>query len=403
MKKIKVVLMGNGSPDNGGCEAITKGTKKILESTFQEVAIEDCYFDYTGKYGVDSANNVFPVRYPKRWTLKWILVQIVQRLSDALGAGLLYSSHRKEIASADVVLSLGGDNYSLDYGVPRRFLAMGKYVRKQGTPFVIWGASIGPFIKGSAFEHKLVEHLRNDVNLILLREDESLHYLNSIGVSDNVQMVADPAFMMEPEKYDKWCDNYTPPKYICVNFSDLMAKYVTDGDIDKWKLICADTVNKLCGACPCDCLIVFIPHVKSDYEFIQSLFPLIDNMLHKRLQLVDKSLNAAQMKWIISKAECNIACRTHSTIASFSMSVPTVSLGYSIKSKGLNMQMYGHEEYLLYRKEISAENVIRVFNNIWNKRSEIKFNLEKKNYEIKINSMLAGKYLEQLLSQRSEI
>lgn len=403
MKKIKVVLMGNGSPDNGGCEAITKGTKKILEGTFQEVTIEDCYFDYTGKYGDDAANNVFPVRYPKRWTLKWFFVQIAQRISDKLTAKLLYSSHRKKIASADVVLSLGGDNYSLDYGVPRRFLAMGRYVRRLGTPFVIWGASIGPFIKGSAFERKLVEHLRNDVNLILLREDESLHYLNSIGVSDNVRMVADPAFMMEPEVCDNWYGDSAPNKYVCVNFSDLMAKYVTDGDLEKWKSICADIVNKLCGASPEDCLIVFIPHVKSDFEFIQSLYPLIDNKIYKRLKLVDKSLNAAQMKWIISNAECNIACRTHSTIASFSTSVPTISLGYSIKSKGLNLQMYGHENYLLYNKGIYADNVLKVFNDVWARRSEIKLGLEIRNQEIKANSMLAGKYLEQLLSQRSEI
>lgn len=390
------MFMGNGSPDNGGCEAITKGTIEILRSTFNDASFIDSYFDYTGCYGADKTKNIYPVRYPARWTSKWFLLQPALRFSYPITAQLLYTSHKKQIQQATAVLSLGGDNYSLDYGVPKRFIAMGKYVKRQKVPFIIWGASIGPFERGSTFEKEIATHLRNEVDLILLREEESRKYLEEIGVTKNVKVVADPAFMMQPETCEG-LRKYLPSGYICINFSDLMAKYVTNGDMNTWIQICATIINSLHKEY--ERLLVFIPHVKSDYAFIQKVVPLVSKK--ELLYIVDTNLNAAQMKWIISQAECNVACRTHSTIASFSTSVPTLSLGYSIKSKGLNQQMYRHENYLLYGKEITCDNVNHTFHMLWENKMNIRKLLSLKNKEVKEQALLAGEYLKRILMQNS--
>lgn len=387
--------MGNGSPENGGCEAITKGTIEILKRSFPEVIFIDSFFDYTGNYKNYKEKGIIPVSYPSRWTFKWIVLQLLLKISSTLTAILLYCTHRKSIKKADVVLSLGGDNYSLDYGVPRRFIALGKYIKKQNVPFIIWGASIGPFKTGSRFEAKMASHLKKDVDLILLREKESLKYLETIGVKDNVAVVADPAFMMIPENCMQKQNVQLPPNYICVNFSDLMAKYVTNGDMRLWVELCVKIIHLLLNEV--EYPLVFIPHVKSDYDFMQYIRSFVEDS--SRIILIDKNLNAAEMKWIISKAECNIACRTHSTIASFSTAVPTISLGYSMKSKGLNLQMYGHERYLLYKTEITPIKVLSAFREVSQSNDRIRKELKQKNGIIKEQAMMAGQYLKEILDK----
>ena len=397
-KAVKVLLMGNGSSDNGGCEAITKGTKEILNACFDNITVVDSFFDYTGRFHRDDSLSINPVKYPQRWTLRWLHLQLLLRYFPSRVGSFLYRSHKKEIEEADVVLSLGGDNYSLDYGVPVRFLEMGRYVKKHKTPFVIWGASIGPFVHGSDFEKQISHHFNKEIDWIFAREEETINYLASIGVDNNVSLVADPAFMMKPEPCESKIGVNLPEKYVCINFSDLMATYVTSGNMDAWLRICADAIDALAeeSAMP----LVFIPHVKVDYEFMHRIYPLLKKS--SSVLLVDKSLNAAEMKWIIAHASCNIACRTHSTIASFSTSVPTISLGYSIKSKGLNLQMYGHEDFLVYKTEITAERIVEAYRRIMQNEEKVRQSLKERNVAIKQKSVEAGLSLKKYLQARNK-
>ena len=396
-KPIRILLMGNGSPENGGCEAITKGTIEILKQSLGDnVVITDAFFDYSGKYKRNDELQIWPVRYPRRWTLSWCYLNLLLKFCPSLVGNFLYKSHRKEIEKSDVVLSLGGDNYSLDYGVPVRFIEMGRYVKKHHSAFVIWGASIGPFVSGSKFEKLISNHFNTDIDLIFAREEETVKYLGSIGVNKNVSLFADPAFMMQPEECSNKIGFELPEKYLCINFSDLMAVYVTDGNIEEWLKICAETIDSL--AIKSSLPMVFIPHVKSDYEFMQRIYPLLKNK--DSVLLANKNLNASEMKWIISKSACNIACRTHSTIASFSTSVPTISLGYSIKSKGLNLQMYGHEDYLVYKKDITAKRIIDVYKTIMNHDEEIRHSLKERNIVIKQEALKAGHCLKEYIQTK---
>lgn len=385
MDKVKILFLGNGSPENGGCEAITKGSIEILHRTIPDAVFFDCYFDYTGNNKINREKNIYPIHFPKKWTIKWTLWKLCSLFSNKLVAYLLYSTHENIIKNADIVLSLGGDTYSLDYGEPSRFIALGEFVKKYQKPFCIWGASVGPFIRGSRTEKKMIKHFTEDVDLIFVREEESKEYLESIGISKNVILTADPAFLMKPECCELKIPTL-PEQYVCLNFSDLMAKYVTDGDIELWKKICISICNNLLKETSLS--LVYIPHVESDYGFMVSIIDYIEDP--SRIILIDHSFNAAELKWVISKSICNIACRTHSTIASFSMGIPTLSLGYSIKSKGLNLQMYGNYDFLVYQKDITPNNVITTFKKIIANEKLIRSQLQNRAIEIKSLALNAG-------------
>jgi len=391
---LKFMFMGNGDYKNNGCEAITRGTLEVLRDTFPKSNFIDSYFFY----GLKDKENFLgkdiitkPVHYPQRWTFKWIVLQIALKTSDTMIGKLLYSGHSKYIDKSAVVLSLGGDNYSLDYGVPRRFLSMGNFIKKSKKPFVIWGASIGPFHNEEEFEKRLIKHFNENVDLIFVREKESYDYLCKKGLEEKTHLMADPAFMMKPQVCSKQEIGFDLPKeYITMNFSELMATCVTNNNLDEWKKICNKSVKKIYEKY--NLPIILIPHVANDKEFMEdALFDAMSQ--YENIIMLDSRLNAAQMKWIISKSICLIAARTHATIAGFSTAVPTLSLGYSIKARGLNKLLFNSEQYLLYCEDITVNSILDKTNLLIDKQNEIRKILQVENAKMKSMALNAGNVL----------
>lgn len=95
--------------------------------------------------------------------------------------------------------------------------------------------------------------------------------------------------------------------------------------------------------------IVLIPHVmnNADLGTLSKLYERYSN--NNRIYLItDETLNAKQLKYIISKCDLYVGARTHSTIAAYSTNVPTLVLGYSIKSKGIAKDIFGtYDNYVL--------------------------------------------------------
>ena len=94
-----------------------------------------------------------------------------------------------------------------------------------------------------------------------------------------------------------------------------------------------------------DMNIVLVPHVmnNADLSVLKKLYLKYENS--GRVILIDNELlNAAQLKYIISRCRFYIGARTHSTIAAYSSCVPTLVLGYSIKSIGIARDIFGRED-----------------------------------------------------------
>ena len=52
-----------------------------------------------------------------------------------------------------------------------------------------------------------------------------------------------------------------------------------------------------------------------------------------------------ELKGYIARCRMFIGARTHSTIAAYSQCVPTLVLGYSVKSRGIARDLFGSEEH----------------------------------------------------------
>ena len=415
----RFLFVGNGSYQNRGCEAIVRGTMEILRKTIgADVGID------AGSYGsaegirvqeaeeTDGAIHNFQLRSSAaRWSRAWWELKANERLGTRFPAQ--HTPLKARIQGRSAALEIGGDNYSLDYGIPRHLLEMDRYLQSQGLPVVVWGASIGPFTKEPAFEQEMFAHLRA-VRAVFVRESLTRNYLAENGVTGNVHLVADPAFMMAPaEPAEGKLGFRIPEGCIGLNFSPLVGKSflkslkpvweLTREELEPWFEFCCECVLELSASTGRP--ILLIPHVGSalpgidDFDFLRRVCEAVAQRATKPVLCIGDKLNAAESKWVISKCAVFAGARTHATIAGFSTHVPTLSFGYSVKAKGINQDIYGNTDLCLDVNGLRMTDVVERVKALLEREGDLRVQLERKMPEVKEAALSAGRILKQLLDR----
>lgn len=391
----KFLLVGNGPYFNRGCEAITRGTTKIIRDAIGQA--EFVSIDFGGGYSFQETDPdilhrpISITRFSKMW--------FVQNFLRTIGSSRTWLPEiGNHISECDAVLALGGDNFTMDYGSLRAHLSVIDYVNSYDRPLVIWAASMGPFDKkGPKYEQTVAKKLKI-CSAILVREKMTQEYLASIGVEDNVRYVTDPAFVMDPIRPKSiGISADTLGNSIGLNFSPLMAKYLTSGNIQATIDLVIEVVGGLLAKY--NRPIILIPHVfkkgNSDYELLSKVFQEFKS--NSQVFLLSEELSAKEIKWVISRVRCFLGSRTHSTIAALSSSVPTLSLAYSMKANGINRDIFGHSDYVVFPQSLSPQIIIDKVGLLLQKRSEIHEYLENKMPVMKKSAFLSGKYLREIM------
>ena len=69
--------------------------------------------------------------------------------------------------------------------------------------------------------------------------------------------------------------------------------------------------------------------------------------------------NCCQLKYCIARCEMLVTARTHASIAAYSTCVPTIVVGYSMKSSGLAKDLFGTtEHYVVNAWDMKTESVL---------------------------------------------
>ncbi|WP_321538962.1 polysaccharide pyruvyl transferase family protein [Flavobacterium piscinae] len=247
---------------------------------------------------------------------------------------------------------------------------------------VLWGASIGEEDLSPA---KIADLKQFD--LLLVRETLTEAVLNQHGIA-NVKLCADGAFTMVKEELplpEGWQENNT----IGFNYSPLVWKRNQASKEAAQHLIqhILDTTTLTVALTP----HVMIPG-NNDYEMLVAFYERFQD--HPRVILLPDTLNAIQYKGYIARMRFFIGARTHATIAAYSNYVPTMVLGYSIKSKGIAKDIFGFERLVLGINEIAdTEKLIQKFEELKRDETELREILTKEIPRIQSMSYKAGEYL----------
>lgn len=361
-------LFIHSGSENHGCEAIVRTTVQILDIS---VMLYSRKPEADIKYGIDK---ICDLKFDKRTLLKkgsweWAISAFQTKIFGKIDLSIKYQYQNliKDITADDICLSIGGDNYC--YPGVDLMAAINRNIKKKGGKLVLWGCSVEP----TALEDPNVANDIKQFDLITARESISYNALKK--VNKNTVKVADPAFILPARMLplpENWIDN----NMIGINASPLILQSGQNADIvyASYRYLIQNILRKT------DCGIALIPHVvcaeNDDRVILSKLYD--DFKETKRIILIDDN-DCMALKGYIARCRFFVGARTHATIAAYSSCVPTLVLGYSVKSMGIARDLFGTDEkYVLPVQTLqNSTTLYHHFQWIINHEKKIKEHLKK--------------------------
>lgn len=358
----RISMFPHAGSGNHGCEAIVRSTRKLFSG--HEIRLFSNRPQVDEKYMSDCDVHIhMDTNEVQRFSLRHIKTLLQRHIlgrKDAFDRAT-FEPVLKACQKDDIMLSIGGDLYC--YDPPEYIYRVNRYVREQGCRTVLWGCSVEPTYINDAMRADLAKY-----DLICARETITYEALKPIN--PNTILVADPAFVMEPQP-----TRLPAESYIGVNVSPLITKREQAPGItmENYRNLIRCILEKT------DDHVALIPHVvwetNDDRQPLRELkAAFADN---DRVVLADDH-NAVQQKYIISRCRMFIGARTHATIAAYSTCVPTLVVGYSVKAKGIAKDLFGtYENYVLPVQSLKEpEDLARAFLWLMEREEEIRAHLK---------------------------
>lgn len=393
---VKIYFAGQDNFGNRGCEALIRSNIKTIRLHIQNAEfIVPSKFEELDKRQwknsdvLDKVTFVEPEPFPfliKLWGKARKFFKSVEYIKPRY---FLTQNTSALLSQSDAVIMTGGDIISLDYGLESLYYWVGiceKAINLKKTT-ILWAASVGPFTANAHVE-KHMKHFLARFTLITVREKASYDYLSRLGLK-NIEMVIDPAFALDPEKYDTSSIGLlnTENELLGFNISPLIGKFrLNDQSRDDLDNEIIEFIKQVIDTKGVN--VMLIPHVdplnganeNSDSHYMKAILDKLRALGYneKKIDILPRTLNAAELKYVISKCDYFMGARTHATVAALSQHVPTTSIAYSIKAKGINFDLFGHNKYVLETPKISLDELNKHFDLLVSEKKEIKQLLEEK-------------------------
>lgn len=286
------------------------------------------------------------VRRSRRWHRpeSWARIVLAQRLG-------LPNPVAARFAAADAVLDLSaGDSFTDLYGAARlaAVSAPKEAAIRAGSPLVLLPQTYGPF--ESAAGRRRAERLVRSAALAWARDPHSYNLLLELAGPDadrsRLRPGVDVAFALQPrrpsvdvaERIEALAVEVTAG----VNASGLLcdpaghARFSLSGDYVETM---TEVVRRLLAT---GAHVVLVPHVhvaggrgESDIVALERIRERLDPHEQSRTITLPPHLDAAELKWCISRLDWFVGSRMHSTIAALSTLTPAAAYAYSDKTLGV--------------------------------------------------------------------
>jgi polysaccharide pyruvyl transferase WcaK-like protein len=392
----KILIYQHQSSLNHGCEALVYTISEQIKNQFPDAEItlasyskaDDEMFEFPCVDRIVQ-NNMWLVRF----TFPWFVYQIDKRLLNnrAIQERFMYCKTCYDLAEdADICVAVGGDTYCYNKG--KEHWPLERKMKKLGKKMMLWGCSV----ETEDVPGELAEHLSN-FDVITVRDPISYEALLSGGVNGKIVRCADPAFLL-PTQVCKLPEGWEDGKMVGLNFSPMVMGDMQEKDEPRKAIY--TLVDHILGTGKDK--IVLIPHVRLSFsDDMDELRPIYEKYKKTGRILVidDVTLNARQLKYIISKCKIFVGARTHATIAAYSTGVPTLAIGYSVKARGIAGDLFGSEDGMTVSiKEIGGSNKLTMaYQRIYDSGEEMKQRLIEIMPEYKKKALISGEKLKEIM------
>lgn len=345
-KPMKYLLYFHSGSDNRGCEALVKTIIKTLNTNSKEQVL----FSFRKNEDLDAnINNICkyiyePVIKDKRENLSFMG-------NSAFSLDDMGLSEVDKITDKNTVaLSIGGDNYCYGEYVSNLLSLYNSYFKSKNIKTALIGCSVEPDILNN---ESILSDLKK-YDLIIARESITYDALINAGINNNTHLAPDTAFNLETINLDL-PDNFIEGKTIGINMSPLIlendnGELIYNNYYNLIKYIIEETEYN----------VALIPHVfwERSNDFL-AMVKLYDSFVStRRISIIGKH-SSEELKGYISRCKMFVGARTHATIAAYSSIIPTVVIGYSVKSKGIAHDLFGtYENYVVPIENIKDDKIL---------------------------------------------
>jgi len=242
---------------------------------------------------------------------------------------------------ADVVLSVIADQFCSLYGkenlewsiyFPRKALEYKK-------PLFLIAGSYGPFV--NLYKVKVIKAIAEYASLITARDSVGQRNLVEVGIS-NVLSISPPSFLLEPDFRNSkriW-DLYSLD-------SDFAVIIPSQGITDYSQTSYSDHIHvmqKLIRHLAAKGLkVLLVPHVLDPVPRYSDV-TICRKLASKDALFVNLDSSAEELKALFSEAAVVVSERLHGAVASLSVGVPTLAIGYHTKYDGVLGDFFGFSE-----------------------------------------------------------
>lgn len=329
------VLYQHAGSGNHGCEALVRTVISTIQAIRPNAkfALVTSNIAADRQYGLESIERLQLLELNKpirKGNLNWFTLQLGKLLRSEK-MKLAASFNTKWMHWDATFIAIGGDNYCYNKG--RGFYSVDNAIKGRK---ILWGCSVEP----EDLDEELVNHLRQ-FDVITAREPLSLEALQKAGLTQTVY-APDTAFALPVGEIG----NREEKRYIGINISPMILNFAKNADavVKNYQNLIRHIVDET------DMDILFVPHVVSEQNddrlAIEALVQKAD-IPQNRYEIVSDQ-NCMDLKGKIGLCDFFIGARTHSTIAAYSQCIPTLVMGYSVKSVGIAQDLFGSwEKYVI--------------------------------------------------------
>jgi polysaccharide pyruvyl transferase WcaK-like protein len=230
---------------------------------------------------------------------------------------------------------------------------------------------VGALPIANPIQRALARNTLNSLDLITLRDPESMERLKVLGVNEvPTRLTADLAFLLLPKLhgdplYEVKGDNGASITVgINVRSQDPMYRFYSQWDEDKFIDTMAQTCNMLIDDLGAHVLFLPMEVCGRGKEYHHHVF---DDMLGRRVReriarkdrfsMLDREYAPDELKGLLSRLNLLLAMRLHTLLIASDQGIPLVAFDYAPKLRSF-MSSIGREEYLIPTSELDPQAIM---------------------------------------------
>jgi polysaccharide pyruvyl transferase CsaB len=294
------------------------------------------------------------------------------------------------------ILGGGGLLYDEDADMYLRELGIAHEV---GTPVMLYAIGAGPLF--DVARRARVRGALEPAAVITVRDHLTRELLEEIGVEHEIEVTADPAFLLEPTPLtldEILHAEAIDPEARLIGFSVREPGPAAPGlDIEHYHRLIANAADYVIDRL--DAEVVFLPFERRTYD-VQHSHAVVGRMTHaQRATVLKREYTPGQLLSLLGHFEMTVGMRLHALVFSALADVPFVGLPYARKVQGLIEALDLPVPAFSDLGQVSAGQLIALVDRVWDQREQLRAHLRSRVPELVRRARLNHAHVLELLSR----